>query len=182
MPPVATASSPSSRMLLEKYLAMCEANWLGEAPDGMWRASSGGPDPFDGVVELALGRWHEPLLTELNRYPIDPHRQTQRGVTVVGDKRVEIDEVADAIGDVLEGAGHDESAVRETDEHDRREVLVQNVVHDVADVRRQRHLRAREMHPFTNAGEARREHLMPCRVQLSSNAPKHMSTAPPTVH
>jgi hypothetical protein len=32
MPAVATASMPSSRMLLEKYLAMCEANWLIGSP------------------------------------------------------------------------------------------------------------------------------------------------------
>ena len=46
MPPVATASSPSSRMLLEKYFAMCEANWLIGSPSfthvGMARLSAPG--------------------------------------------------------------------------------------------------------------------------------------------
>ena len=32
MPAVATASIPSSRMLFEKYFAMCEANWLIGSP------------------------------------------------------------------------------------------------------------------------------------------------------
>ena len=46
MPAVATASIPASRMLLEKYFAMCEANWLIGSPAithvGMARLSQPG--------------------------------------------------------------------------------------------------------------------------------------------
>ena len=36
----------------EPFEWLQEADWLGEAPDGMGRASSSGPHSFDGVVEL----------------------------------------------------------------------------------------------------------------------------------
>jgi hypothetical protein len=68
--------------------------------------------------------------------------------------------VADPIGDMLEGAGHDETAIGESHEDDLVEVFVQHVVDDVADVRRQVHLRARQVDPLADARKARREHVV----------------------
>src|SRR6187551_410558 len=61
MPAVATASIPSSRMLFEKYFAICEANWLIGSPatthvSGRVRGPRrGGCERVHGVIALRLG-------------------------------------------------------------------------------------------------------------------------------
>ena len=60
----------------------------------------------------------------------------------------------------MQAPGDDESAVGESEQDDDVEILVERLVDHVLHVRRQVHLRARQMGPFADAGQARREHLV----------------------
>ena len=134
-----------------------------------------------GVVELAGRRGEQPRLA-------DGHRRRgradhpQHGVAVVGDERVEEHEVADPVGDVGQAAGHDGTPVREPEEHDVVEVLVEDLVDDVGDVRAQRDLGTREVGPFADAGEAGREHVVVLGPQQRSDVTEPVGPAPCAVH
>ena len=92
MPPVATASSPSSRMLLEKYFAMCEANWLIGSPSfthvGMARLSAARreplPDPDRDLEVAGLVRGVSRRLRE------GPHRVVALVLGAAGEVRAEV--------------------------------------------------------------------------------------------
>ena len=60
-----------------------------------------------------------------------PGERRQR-LAVARHERVEVDEVANALGDVAKRAGDDAAAVGEADQHDAVEILVEHVVDDVA--------------------------------------------------
>ena len=62
------------------------------------------------------------------------------------------------------------------------QILIQDGVDDVGDVGRQAHLRAGEVDALTNAGEARREDLMPGRPERAADLAEAVRAAPRAVH
>ena len=106
----------------------------------------------------------------------------ERCLAIVGHERVEVHEVADPLGDVLEGTGDDEPAVGEAEQHDPGQILVQHLVDDVADMGAEVDHRAGEVGPLADAGQARGEHLMARRRQPAPNVTEPVGPAPATVH
>ena len=68
--------------------------------------------------------------------------------------------MAHPVGDVLQGPCHHHPAIGESQQHDLVEILVQHVIDDVLNVRRQRDLRTCQVRALAEPGEARRERLM----------------------
>ena len=86
--------------------------------------------------------------------------------------------MAHALGDVLERAGHHEPAVGEPEQHDGIEILVENLVDDVLDVRAEPDLRACQVHALADAREARREDLMARALQPAPHVPEAVCAGP----
>ena len=66
--------------------------------------------------------------------------------------------MGDAIGHVFQAPGDDDPAVGEPDQDDVVQVLVEDHVGDVGDVRGEAHLRARQVGSLADPGQARGEH------------------------
>src|SRR5689334_4079115 len=101
---------------------------------------------------------------------------------MTGDERIEIDEVRDAVGDMLERARDDEAAIGESDQHDLVQILVEDVVHDVADMRAEADLRAGEMNALADAGQAGARHFVSRGAEQGPHMPKAVGAAPSAVN
>ena len=66
--------------------------------------------------------------------------EAAHGVAVSGNERIDVDQVRNTFRKVGERSRHDGTAVREADEDELVEILVQHVVDDIGDVRSARRL------------------------------------------
>jgi hypothetical protein len=89
--------------------------------------------------------------------------------------------VPDPFGDVPERPGDHEPAVGEAQQHDAAEILVPDGVDDVGDVRGQAHLRAGQVGALADAGQARREDLVPGRPERAAHLAEAVRAAPRAV-
>ena len=108
--------------------------------------------------------------------------EPEHAVAVVGHEGVEVHEVADPLGDVLQRSGDHDPAVGEPEQHDVGEVLVEDLVDDVADVGGEVDLRAHEVDPLADAREARGEHLVALGGQEGPHLAEAVRPTPRTVH
>ena len=108
--------------------------------------------------------------------------QTEQAVAVAGHEGVEVDEVADPVGDVGEAAGHHHPAVGEAEQHDAVEVLVEDVVDDVAHVGAEVDLRTAEVGPLAEAGEAGREDVVAGALEPAADVTEAVGAAPRSMH
>src|SRR5262245_16424775 len=90
--------------------------------------------------------------------------------------------MAHALGDVLESARHDHAPIREAEQHDLVQALVEDVIDDVGDVCRQVDLGTDEMDAFAEAREAWRGHVVPAGAQQRANFPKAVGATPCSMH
>ena len=90
--------------------------------------------------------------------------------------------MADPLGDVLQRSGDHDPAVGEPEQHDVGEVLVEDLVDDVADVGGEVDLRAHEVDPLADAREARGEHLVALGGQEGPDLAEPVRPTPRTVH
>src|SRR5437016_4394541 len=109
------------------------------------------PVRFRPTVIFAHRTCYRPILTKFDPGAgLAPKMRPDR-LTVAWDKCIEIDKVRNALRDVLQRAGDDKATIREANENDLVEILVQYVIDDVADVRTEADQRAGKMNPFANA-------------------------------
>ena len=99
-----------------------------------------------------------------------------------GHERVQIDEVVDPIADVVECTGDDHAPVREAQQHHVVQVFVEDRVHDVLNVRRQRNAGVGQVRSFTYAREAGGEHLMARTPQQWAHFSEAVGTTPGSVN
>ena len=89
--------------------------------------------------------------------------------------------MADAFGDVLQRSGDHHPAVGESEQDDLVETLVQHLIDDVLNVRRQRDLRTRQVRALAESREARRERLVAGRLQAAPDVAEAVCTRPGAV-
>ena len=132
-----------------------------------------------GVVVVAPGHGRDkPLVADADARRLGLARQRCQRLAVAGDERVEVHEVTDAIGDVLQRPRHHHTAVGIPEQHDAVEILVEDLVDDIVDVRAERDLRARQVRALTDAGEAGCEDLVPGRLQAAPHVPEAVRAGP----
>jgi hypothetical protein len=88
----------------------------------------------------------------------------------------------DARRNVLERAGDDEAAIGKPDQNDVAEILVEDVIDDVADVGAEAHQWAGMVNPFANAGQARRRHVVLSGTKQPAHVPETVRAAPSPVN
>ena len=102
---------------------------------------------------MPIRRRDEPLLAELRRgAPCAPDVPEYR-FTIRWYESIEKDEVTHPVCDMLERAGHDEPAVGEAQQRDLIQILIEDVVDDIADMCTEIDRRARQVCSFTETGK-----------------------------
>src|SRR5262249_59867525 len=122
----------------------------------------GGGGAVGGAVEVPREGGPQPAGPRPDRGgPASAPNDVVEALAVGGHERIQVHQVADPVGDVLERPGDHQPAVGEPQQHDAPQVLIQHRVRDVGDVRGQADLRAGQVRPLTDAGQAGGEDLVP---------------------
>jgi hypothetical protein len=95
--------------------------------------------------------------------PALPHRlvQIQKRLSVIRDKRVEVNQLRNAVPRAVGHAGCDHAAIAVADQDDVPQVFISDDVEDVLNVRFEIDRRVSQMLAFANTGLGRRDQAMP---------------------